>query len=556
MPTHANVLSCSLVSKEWYSVCRDSQVWKQLFFKRAKDSWNLVDDYEQVWDRIMGNVAKNEVDQGAQKYSLSSPSPSPAKRRDRGAVRVDDDPLRSSTSSRFADTSMRSVEAELTRTRLVDELNNVTDSIDWFKVYQARFFLSRRWAIQDGEPEAAVLEDRSSSLASSQEARAYSDGSFSFSEDQLLAQLQKPRSSAATLRKFNPTDKHLVGHTDSVYCLRFDHQPFKLPLNVEKSLQEEYLKGPLYDPATSLGLGSYGKIITGSRDRTIRIWDGDSGMCLHTLEGHDASVLGVEYDDRHLFSVSSDSTVIVWDLAVMQKGLAPTAIRRIRGHSAGVLDLAINTDWLLTCGKDYNVRVYDRRQDFRLIHIYAQHDGPVNGGALHHNSETGKTRAVTVSGEGGIHLWDVESGTLIRTFVGHTKGLACVKLVGHRMVTGSNDTTVRVWDIETGDCLCVCKGHDKLVRSVGFDPNRPLILSGGYDGLIKVFNLGSELHPEAVLASDGGLVEEALWSIDAGHERRIFDVQMDTTRIICCGEDAMICVRDFGLGSPLMRLFV
>jgi F-box and WD-40 domain protein 1/11 len=73
---------------------------------------------------------------------------------------------------------------------------------------------------------------------------------------------------------------YLVGHIDSVYCLRFDES----------------------------------KIITGSRDKTIKIWDLQFYQCVSTLEGHQGSVLCLQYNDDIIVSGSSDATVIVWDM--------------------------------------------------------------------------------------------------------------------------------------------------------------------------------------------------------------------------------------------------
>lgn len=536
LPHHSDVLSCSLVSREWSSLCHDSQIWKRLFTSRSIDGWALVDDLQLTWTAVQSMSRQHD------KPPVRSVRQD-GRRRGR-CVLVDDGPLVSSNAAATGDATIESIDFDLTRTSIQTELD-YTDGIDWFALYQARFFLTKRWSLADGEPKAATME---SSWSTNSRTSTASGGSWSVNEKEEI-------SLKTSLDIFQPADKHLKGHKDSVYCVRFDNRPFQLPDEMAKSLRSEHRYGPLYDTRTSLGLGSYGKILSGSRDRTIRIWDGDSGICLHTLFGHDGSVLCLEYDDEFLFSASSDQTVIVWSLKMMYTGLTPTIVCRIRGHSSAILDLAIDDRWLITCGKDTTVRVHDRQDRFRLARTYTHHCGPVNAGTLACSPIDGKTKAVTVSGDGGVQLWDVESGSLIRSFVGHAKGLACVKFFDDRIVTGSNDTTVRVWDASTGDCLCVCKGHEALVRAVGFDSRRKMILSGGYDGKVKLFYLGRELHENAVLPTDGSTVD-ALWDIDAGHEARVFDVQMDVSRILCCGEDNKICVRDYGQGSPLMRLFV
>ncbi len=77
-------------------------------------------------------------------------------------------------------------------------------------------------------------------------------------------------------------------HSDSVYCIRQDD---------------------------GIGTGTAGKIVSGSRDQTIRIWDVEMGDCRHLLKGHTASVLALQYDDKLLVSVRRTVRCNVWDFA-------------------------------------------------------------------------------------------------------------------------------------------------------------------------------------------------------------------------------------------------
>lgn len=53
----------------------------------------------------------------------------------------------------------------------------------------------------------------------------------------------------------------------------------------------------------------------------------------------------------------------------------------------------------------------------------------------------------------------------------------------------------RLWDIECGACLRVLEGHEELVRCIRFDSKR--IVSGAYDGKIKVWDLVAALDPRS-----------------------------------------------------------
>ncbi|GJJ14601.1 hypothetical protein Clacol_008867 [Clathrus columnatus] len=173
----------------------------------------------------------------------------------------------------------------------------------------------------------------------------------------------------------------LTGHSDSVYCLEFDYE----------------------------------KIITGSRDRSIKVWSLQTGQLKTTLRGHSGSVLSLKFDSSgFMVSGSSDCTILVWDLI---KG---NVRKTLSGHEGGVLDLRIDRQWIVSCSKDTVVRVWNRTK-LELHHAFHGHDGPVNAVGL----QDGKI--VSASGDMKIILWDIVTKSRLRTFSGHEAGLACIE---------------------------------------------------------------------------------------------------------------------------------
>ncbi|KEI40903.1 uncharacterized protein L969DRAFT_46298 [Mixia osmundae IAM 14324] len=74
--------------------------------------------------------------------------------------------------------------------------------------------------------------------------------------------------------------------------------------------------GGLVSPAGLEKQPSNGFVATGSRDKAIRIWDGQNGQCLRTLIGHDNWIRGLAFhpNGKTLLSSSDDKTVRMWDL--------------------------------------------------------------------------------------------------------------------------------------------------------------------------------------------------------------------------------------------------
>jgi WD40 repeat protein len=57
------------------------------------------------------------------------------------------------------------------------------------------------------------------------------------------------------------------------------------------------------------------RIISGSDDNTLKLWDADSGNCILTLSGHSESVWAAAFspDGKRIISGSFDSTIKIWD---------------------------------------------------------------------------------------------------------------------------------------------------------------------------------------------------------------------------------------------------
>ncbi|KAG9071234.1 hypothetical protein KI688_008780 [Linnemannia hyalina] len=265
-----------------------------------------------------------------------------------------------------------------------------------------------------------------------------------------------------------PAKTKLHGHDDSVYCIQFDNT----------------------------------KIVTGSRDRTIKFWDFQTLKCTDTLKGHSQSVLCLQFNEKMMVSGSSDNTIIVWDMETHQP------ISRLHGHSAGVLDVCFDDQYIISCSKDTTIKVWDVRT-MALIKTMTGHRGPVNAVQLHQG------QVVSASGDALVKLWDVASGVCKRDFIGHERGLACVQFDGKTIVSGSNDKTIRIWDVASGRCIKVLTGHENLVRTLHFDQNR--IVSGSYDYTVKVWDMTTG---------------ECILDLDKGHVSWVFDVQFSSSRII------------------------
>ncbi|KEQ62688.1 WD40 repeat-like protein [Aureobasidium melanogenum CBS 110374] len=227
-------------------------------------------------------------------------------------------------------------------------------------------------------------------------------------------------------------------------------------------------------------------LVSGSRDKTIAIWDLETQRRVRTLSGaHIASVLCLQFDERPeqdiVVSGGSDSFVVIWQFSTGRM------IRKMDdAHTESVLNLRFDDDLLITCSKDKTIKIWNRREvfadsdiipavakrqleighpmnpikEYSLLLTLLGHGAAVNAIQMHQG------QIVSASGDRTIKAWDINTGTCTRTFTGHTKGIACVQYDGRRIVSGSSDNTVRIFDAATSAEVACLPGHSNLVRTV------------------------------------------------------------------------------------------
>jgi len=225
-------------------------------------------------------------------------------------------------------------------------------------------------------------------------------------------------------------------------------------------------------------------LVSGSRDRTVRVWNLETGKCRATLEGHAGHVLSIAVtpDGRTLVSGSSDRTVRVWDLETKKCRATLT------GHIANVLAVAITPDGrtLVSGSSDRTVKIWDLETG-KCRATLEGHAGPVRGVVV---SPDGRI-LVSGSWDRTVKVWDLETGKCRATLEGHAGPVRCVVITddGRTLVSGSSDGTVKIWDLETGTCRATMKGHVGAVLGVAVVPDSQTLVSGSSDRTAKVWDL-------------------------------------------------------------------
>ncbi|CAG7835562.1 unnamed protein product [Allacma fusca] len=212
------------------------------------------------------------------------------------------------------------------------------------------------------------------------------------------------------------------------------------------------------------------------------------------LKGHQGKVLCVDWshDKRHLVSSSQDGKVIIWDAFTTNKEHA----------------LAMPTTWVMACsygpsgtviacgGLDNKVTVYP----LSLEDDATQRKKPVGT----HTSYTAcctflpnsDYQILSGSGDSTCALWDVESGSRLQSFHGHSGDVMSMDLApqenGNTFVSAGCDKKALIWDMRTGQCVQTFDGHDSDINTVKFHPSGDAIATGSDDASCRLYDLRAD----------------------------------------------------------------
>jgi WD40 repeat protein len=232
--------------------------------------------------------------------------------------------------------------------------------------------------------------------------------------------------------------------------------------------------------------GDGARLLTGSREQTVRLWDARSGRLLRAfrLDPPAPSRLEISPDGRRMISAVVESgTVRVWDLDTG----APLA--SLPGHEQlhwGVT-LSEHGERLLT-GDHYpghTIRLWDGVTG-GLLGVLCGHTNRVTDSAF---SPDG-ARLATCSWDQTVRLWDGATGRPVATLKGHRGRVnrLCFSPDGRRLASASEDHTVRLWDAATGEALTVLHGHMGQVFWVRYTPDGGGIVSVAQDGTARLWD--------------------------------------------------------------------
>lgn len=233
------------------------------------------------------------------------------------------------------------------------------------------------------------------------------------------------------------------------------------------------------------------RIVTASRDRTVRIWSGDDGRLLGTIASHSLPVACAQ--------VSPDGTLIA------------------------------------SYGPDGAVHVH-RTSDASAVRTFVHDTKLAVNAAIF--SRDGKT-LFSGGDDGKLEVWDLASPTPTRTIdvrkevasadVAASASIPSIASLalsadGTRLCAAAQQVAI-VWDVATWKTLAVLRGHREALRTVAFSPtDSARVVTAGFEERARLFHVDGDKSSALELLGHDQSLDEAAFSHDG---RRVVTTSVD-----------------------------
>lgn len=285
--------------------------------------------------------------------------------------------------------------------------------------------------------------------------------------------------------------KPLVGHTKWITCLAWEPVHLAYPCTrlcssskdgmvkvwnvVQRTCQ--YTFSTHSDAVAAVRWSGDGTIITGSRDRTIRLWSSAEGKLLNTLQGH-----------AHWINTLALSTDYVLRTGPFDhEGKIPDGVSPKDAALAKYKDalLIAGPEMLVSGSDDFTMYLWCLSASHKPVARLTGHQQVVN----HVQFSPDGRYIASASFDKSVKLWSGSTGKFLTSFRGHVGSVYQVSWSADSrlILSASKDSTAKIWEVKSRKMKMDLPGHADEVFAIDWSPTGDRAASGGRDMNLKLW---------------------------------------------------------------------
>ncbi|KNC51179.1 WD repeat-containing protein 61 [Thecamonas trahens ATCC 50062] len=269
-----------------------------------------------------------------------------------------------------------------------------------------------------------------------------------------------------------------------------------------------------------------GKIVTGSVDNTVKVWDAENMVAEHELTGHDLGVIDVAVNGAGdlAASTSFDSTIKIWNL---ENGTCTSTIATSAAESWAIA-FSPSARHLATTTHAGNVALYS--VDSGSLETTFESSAKKFGLSVAY-TEDGETLAMSAM-DGSITVFDVATGAIKASFTAHAKPVRSLSFSPSGfLMAASDDMHVSALSVDNNEVIYSIVAHSSWVLDVTATADGAHFATSSSDKEVKIWDVMGNPAPVHVFH---------------GHTDQVWSVAYDVTgsKLVSAGDDAAIQVYD------------
>nr|XP_003937367.1 WD repeat-containing protein 88 [Saimiri boliviensis boliviensis] len=278
------------------------------------------------------------------------------------------------------------------------------------------------------------------------------------------------------------------------------------------------------------------KLLSGSYDCTVKLWDAVDGSVVRDFEPRPKAPVvecSVTTDSSRVIAASHDKTVRAWDL---ETGKLLWKVR----YDTFIVSCKFSPDGKYVVSGfdvDHGICIIDAENITTISVVKDHHTRSITSCCFDPDSQ----KVASVSLDRCIKIWDVRSqATLLTITKAHSNAISncCFTFSGHFLCTSSWDKNLKIWNVHTGEfrncgaCVTLMQGHEGSVSSCHFARDSSFLISGGFDRTVAIWDVAEGYRKLSLKGHNDWVTDVAVsnnkkWILSASKDRtmRLWNIE-------------------------------